>query len=128
MNRLLIYSSLMMVLLSGCISLLGPKPQHVTGTWVLESIEGEANADDRSLIGNLTLELREDGTLKTDLPHTMEYFEGTWRMDRKTLTMTNDGSDAVTTIVKVNGQELWLRPQLEGEDAGKEYLLQFVRE
>lgn len=117
---------LLLVLFTGCASLMKSATTKLTGDWVMSGIEGESTERDESRIGKLKLIFKEDGTMITDLPGTMEYMAGTYTVDDKVLTMVIDGEPARAKIISLKKGVLLLQP-LEGR---KElpYTLSFEKE
>lgn len=79
----------------------------------MSGIEGESKPRDESRIGKLKLIFKENGTMITDLPGTMEYMAGTFAVEGKLLTMVIDGEPARANIISLKKGELLLQP-LEG--------------
>ncbi len=125
MKQTFIHLLFLAIFSQSCVSLFGPRPSHLVGTWVLESIDGQVSPQDEQMIGVLILEFRENGTMKTDLPGTMEYIEGTYEINKKTLLMTQDENPATATILSLRRDKLWIQPVVvENEEP---YQLRFVR-
>lgn len=116
----------LLVLFAGCTSLMKSTTARLTGDWVMSGIEGESTKRDESRIGKLKLIFKEDGTMITDLPGTMEYMAGTFTVEDKLLTMVIDGEPARAKIISIKKGVLLLQP-LEGR---KElpYMLSFEKE
>lgn len=115
----------LLVLLSGCTSLMKSTATKLTGDWVMSGIDGESSPRDESRIGKLTLSFKEDGTMITDLPGTMEYMAGTFTVEEKLLTMVIDGEPASAKILSLKKGELLIQP-LEGQK-DLPYTLSFTR-
>lgn len=79
----------------------------------MSGIEGESKPRDESRIGKLKLIFKENGTMVTDLPGTMEYMAGTFTVEGKLLTMVIDGEPARANIVSLKKGVLMIQP-LEG--------------
>lgn len=116
----------LLLLFTGCTSLMKSTTAKLTGDWVMNGIEGESTKRDESRIGKLKLIFKEDGTMITDLPGTMEYMAGTYTVEDKLLTMVIDGEPARAKIISIKKGVLLLQP-LEGR---KElpYMLSFEKE
>lgn len=116
---------LLLVLFTGCTSLMKSTATKLTGNWVMSGIEGEAIPRDESRIGKLELIFKEDGTMITDLPGTMEYMAGTFTVENKLLTMVIDGEPATAKIISLKKDVLLIQP-LDGQK-DLPYMLIFTR-
>lgn len=105
---------LLLLLLSGCTGLIQSTETKLTGDWLMSGIDGESTSRDENRIGKLTLTFKENGTMITDLPGTMEYMAGTYSVEGKMLTMVIDGEPTEARIISIKKESLLIQP-LDGE-------------